>query len=180
MKLSIKEIILSGLFAALTAIGAQIAIPTPLVPITLQTLFVHLSGIILGKKCGALSQIILLLLGAIGLPVFSQFRGGLHMLVGPTGGYLISFPIVAFITGLLLEHKSEFKIFHAVGVSIIGLVICYAIGTIQLALAAGLDFTKALSLGVLPFIPFDIIKLVFASIIGIHVKKVLIKAKLYI
>ena len=94
-----------GLMAAVTAIMAQIAIPMPQgVPMTLQTFAVTLAGIILGSKRGAISMLIYLLLGAVGLPVFSGFRGGLGMLVGPTGGFLISFPIMAFIIGLGVHY----------------------------------------------------------------------------
>jgi len=90
-----------ALMAAVTVIMAQIAIPMPAgVPMTLQTLAVTMAGVILGAKRGAVSMLIYLLLGAVGLPVFSGFRGGLAMLVGPTGGFLISFPIMAFIIGL--------------------------------------------------------------------------------
>ena len=96
-----KDLTIIALMAAVTVIMAQIAIPMPAgVPMTLQTLAVTLAGVILGAKRGAISMLIYLLLGAVGLPVFSGFRGGLAMLVGPTGGFLISFPIMAFIIGL--------------------------------------------------------------------------------
>lgn len=178
MKFTLKEITLSSLFAALTAIGAQIAVPTPFVPITLETFFVHLAGIVLGKKCGAISQIVLLLLGAVGLPVFSQFRGGLHVILGPTGGYLLSFPIIAYLTGLLLESKPHVKKLHIFFISVLGLIICYTMGTIQLSIVAKLNFVKAIFAGVIPFIPFDIVKLLLATIIGYHVRNSLIKAKI--
>ena len=89
-----KNLTLVSLMAAVTVIMAQIAIPMPAgIPMTLQTLAVTLAGVILGSKRGAISMLVYLLLGAVGLPVFSGFRGGFAMFVGPTGGFLISFPI---------------------------------------------------------------------------------------
>src|SRR5215204_6140633 len=92
----------AALMAAVTAVAAQIAIPLPFspVPFTLQVLGVILSGLLLGPRYGALAQAIYLLIGAVGVPVFAQFRGGLGVLLGPTGGYLLSYPIAAAVAGL--------------------------------------------------------------------------------
>src|ERR687897_3048574 len=91
----------SALMAAVTAVAAQIAVPLPFspVPFTLQVLAVILSGLLLGPRYGALAQAIYLLIGAVGVPVFAQFKGGLGVLLGPTGGYLLSYPIAAAVAG---------------------------------------------------------------------------------
>src|SRR6185503_16683422 len=96
------------LFAALTAIGAQIEIPNAPVPYTLQTLFVLLSGALLGPRYGAASMLLYLAAGALGLPVFSSFGFGAARLLGPTGGYLLAFPAASFATGYLAGERPTF------------------------------------------------------------------------
>ncbi|MFQ5769363.1 MAG: biotin transporter BioY, partial [bacterium] len=96
--------ILSSLFAALTAAGAFIKIPLPYVPITLQTFFVLLAGLVLGPKFGALSQIIYLAVGLLGVPIFAH-GGGPGYILQPTFGYLLGYPIAAFVIGLLTKRK---------------------------------------------------------------------------
>jgi biotin transport system substrate-specific component len=95
--------IYAAMFGAATAMGAYIMIPLPPVPITLQTLFVVLAGALLGGRLGALSQVVYLLLGIIGLPVFHGGKGGLGILLGPTGGYLVGFIAAAYVVGKLIE-----------------------------------------------------------------------------
>src|SRR3712207_7191748 len=90
----------AALMAAVTAVAAQISVPLFAVPFTLQVLAVVLSGLLLGPRYGALAQAIYVLLGAVGVPVFAQFSGGLGRVLGPTGGYLLSYPLAAAIAGL--------------------------------------------------------------------------------
>ena len=99
MKLKTKELVICSIFASLTAILTQISIPLPAVPLTMQVFAVALCGLVLGKRLGFISQIIYVLLGTIGLPVFAQFSGGIGIILGPTGGFILSFPIIAFIVG---------------------------------------------------------------------------------
>ena len=105
MKLSTRQIILCGLFAALISILAQISIPLPFttVPFTLQIFGIAITGLILGSKCGFISTLIYLILGAIGMPVFANFAGGISVLFGPTGGFLLGYPLMAFIIGYAKE-----------------------------------------------------------------------------
>ena len=99
-----REIALVGLFAALTAVGAVFSIPLGgAVPFTLQLMFTLLAGALLGSRLGALSQLSYLLMGFVGLPVFSMRRAGIGMLFGPTGGFLVGFVLGAYVTGLLVE-----------------------------------------------------------------------------
>jgi biotin transport system substrate-specific component len=100
--LNIAMMTRTALMAAVTAVAAQIAIPLPFspVPFTLQVLVVILSGLLLGPRHGALAQVVYVLVGAVGVPVFAQFSGGLGVVLGPTGGYILSYPLSAAIAGL--------------------------------------------------------------------------------
>jgi len=183
MKISTKEIILTGVFTALTSVLAQVSIKIPFspVPITLQVLSVCLAAVILRKKCSALSQVAYILLGACGFPVFSSLNSGLNAILGPTGGYIISFPFVAYIISYIIEkfenHKSisRFSICFAM---ITGLFTCYAFGTVWLAFALRLSFLKALAMGIGWYLPLDILKVVASSFIGYEIRAALLKVKL--
>ncbi|AHF81126.1 biotin transporter BioY [Thermococcus paralvinellae] len=164
-----REIAYSALFAALTAVGAQISIPIGEVPVTLQVLFVLLSGLILGARLGFLSQVIYLLMGAIGLPVFAGLKGGFVYLYGPTGGYLIAFPVAAFLVGLISENKND--IIGYVIASIVGISVIYFLGWLRLGLYFGRNFEKAFVVGVAPFIIIDLIKAGIAVVVADRVKK---------
>ncbi|TAK59473.1 MAG: biotin transporter BioY, partial [Bacteroidetes bacterium] len=116
-------------FAALTAIGAQIEIPHHPVPYTMQTFFVLLAGAALGRRNGTFSQLLYIALGTIGLPVFSQFGFGAAKLLGPTGGYLLSFPVAAFAVGYILDKNRSFL--WSVLAMVIGVFIIFSLGTLQ-------------------------------------------------
>jgi len=155
----------ASMFGALTAVGAYIMIPLPPVPITMQTLFVSLAGALLGGYLGALSQVVYILLGVIGLPVFAGGKAGFGVLIGPTGGYLIGFVIGAFIIGKLTSLRREPGLLWLMGAMAAGISIVYTLGIIQLMIVAKLSFVKAISVGLLPPLPGDIIKIVIASLI---------------
>lgn len=166
-----KQLILTSLFAALTGVGALITIPLPFspVPITLQLFFTLLSGLVLGCQFGALSQIVYLLLGGIGLPIFAGGSGGFQALIGPTAGYLWGFVLAAFVVGLFAERGRSFGM--DVFAVIAGLLIIYIPGTLVLAKVAGISLSKAMPLGVLPFIPGDLIKAGVAVIVNLRVRQ---------
>ncbi|SHH36249.1 biotin transporter BioY [Tepidibacter thalassicus] len=157
-----KNLVLSSLFAAITAITSQITIPIQPVPITFQVLAVALAGALLGKKYGFISQIVFLLLGAIGIPVFAEFKGGLNIIAGPTGGYLLAYPLAAYITGYFSEKEGIVNI--SIGM-ILGLIIIYILGMLQLKFILNLSLQKAFMVGVAPFLILDLIKLIIASFI---------------
>ena len=131
-----KELSLVALFASLTAIGGFISIPFYPVPLTLQVFFVLLSGAILGKKLGALSQIIYLGLGAVGAPVFHNFTSGIGILFGPTGGFIIGFVPGSYLAGLFYEKFNNNKI-HFSGL-VLSIVPIYAIGVLWLSFITGM------------------------------------------
>ncbi|KZE64646.1 BioY family transporter [Fictibacillus phosphorivorans] len=173
----LKMSLYAALMAGITAILAQLTIPLPLVPITGQTLAIGLCATILGKRYGTMAVALYIAMGAVGLPVFSEAKGGFSVLVGPTGGYIIGFIISAYIMGLILE-KTRFTLTPAVIANIIGMVITLVVGAVQLKFAAGLTWDQALSGGVYPFIIVGVIKAVLASVLGITIRRRLLAAKL--
>jgi biotin transport system substrate-specific component len=150
-------------FSLLMALSAQFAIPIGPVPITGQTFVVLLTGALLGSRLGAAAMIVYLLEGSIGLPFFSQGRGGLAHLLGPTGGYLVAFPAAAFITGAFAEHGWDKKFHTAVAAMGIGSVIIMLSGWAWFALVTNTSPLVAFQNTVLPFIPGDIIKILLAA-----------------
>ncbi len=165
----------TALMAAATAIMAQIAIPMPAgVPMTLQTFAVTLAGIVLGPKLGALSMLVYVLMGGVGLPVFASFRGGLNMLIGPTGGFLLSFPLMALIIGLGVKYIKEKPILFWTFL-ILGTVLNYVVGTAMFCLSTGSSVSAGLAACVIPFIPTTIIKAILGGILGIRLRTALPK-----
>jgi biotin transport system substrate-specific component len=162
-----RAIPLVALLAGLTALGAYVFIPLPFtpVPITLQTFFVYLAGDVLGANLGALSQIIYILIGALGLPIFAGGRGSVNVLIGPTGGYLIGFIAAAYIIGKLVKLKQDPNMVWIIFSNFIGTLIIYSFGILQLSIwLRGLK--KAVFLGVLPFIIGDLVKSWLAAYIA--------------
>ena len=161
-----NKMIKAALMAALTAVGAYIIIPIGPVPITLQTFFVLLSGRLLGKKYGVLAQITYLLLGAFGLPIFSGGQGGLGVIAGPTGGFLISFAAAAWIAAYCSgNYKKDFFILTAAVFS------NYLIGSIYFTLVTGTGLIAALNITVIPFIPGDLVKIILVLILAPIIEK---------
>lgn len=175
--LSIRQIAIIGVMTAATCVLAPLSIPIGPVPISLTNLVIYFSLYILGMKKGTVSYLIYLLIGLVGLPVFSNFTGGPGKLFGPTGGYLIGFIPMAILAGILIDRYADKKPICLLGM-IAGTVICYAFGTIWLAYQAHMDFVAALWAGVIPFIPGDLIKMVLAMLIGPQIRKQLTRAGL--
>jgi len=162
-----------ALMAAVTAVAAQITIPLPFspVPFTLQVPAVVLSGFLLGPRYGALAQAIYVLVGAIGVPVFAGFRGGLGVIVGPTGGYLLSYPIAAAVAGLAAYAVARSARRRALTSGLLwgvaALAVIYALGMIWLSAVANLPLAVAFAQGVLPFVAFDLVKVVLAALVAV-------------
>lgn len=154
----------TALFAALTAVFSQIAIPTPwMVPINLATCSVFLAGALLGARWGMASQLVYLALGLCGLPVFSGFRGGAQALLGPTGGYLVGYVLAALVVGLFAERWT-FPGGLILSMTC-GLVLCYALGTLWFIIQTASAFSHAFTLCVLPFLPGDALKIMVAAVL---------------
>ena len=174
-----KLIALVGLMAAVTCVLGPLSIPLPVspVPISLTNFAVYLAIYVLGTKKGTLSYLIYLLIGLVGIPVFSAFTGGPGKLLGPTGGYLIGFIFMALICGWAIDRFSCKLLPSFIGM-LLGTVVCYAFGTAWLAYQADLSFAAALAAGVLPFIPGDLAKMVIAAVVGPQIRRRLAQAQL--
>lgn len=166
-KIRTKQMVLIALMTAVTCVLGPLSIPLPFspVPISLTNFAIFLAIFVLGMKSGTISFIIYLLLGAIGVPVFSSFRGGLQVLAGPTGGYLIGFIFLALIMGFALDHFNRKLVPTIIGM-IIGMAVCYAFGTVWLAKLLSLSFKEGLMMGVIPYLAGDAAKIIIAAIVG--------------
>jgi biotin transport system substrate-specific component len=162
-----------ALMAAVTAVAAQISIPLEPVPFTLQVLAVVLTGFLLGPRYGALAMAIYLLLGSVGVPVFAQFSGGLGTLLGSTGGYLISYPLAAALAGMAAGAVAYAPRRRGVIVGVLwgcaALAAIYTIGVTWLALLGNLSPGAAIAAGFLPFVTFDLVKVVLAALVAVAV-----------
>ncbi len=159
----IKSLCVTAMFAAMICILSPITVPlASAVPISLASFAVYLTAGILDVKNSVAAVGIYILLGAVGLPVFSSFQGGLQKLVGVTGGYIIGYLPLAFIVSILLKRRS--KLMYPVSM-IIGTSALYSLGTIWFVLQTKSSFSAALASCVLPFIPGDIIKITAAGVI---------------
>jgi biotin transport system substrate-specific component len=168
MKLKPREITSSAVFAVLTAIGAWISMPLPItpVPFTLQVFFVLLSGAVLGGMMGALAQVMYLLLGLIGFPVFAGGESGPGVLIGPTGGYLVGFVFGAYVTGRIAQELRSPRLVWMALATTLGLIPIYTLGEIGLWIWVRSSFPLLLMAGVIPFLPGDIIKAVVAAFVA--------------
>lgn len=166
-KIKTKQMVLIALMTAVTCVLGPLSIPLPFspVPISLTNFAIFLAIFVLGMKNGTISFIIYLLLGAVGVPVFSSFRGGLQVLAGPTGGYLIGFIFLALIMGFALDHFDRKLVPTIIGM-IIGMVVCYAFGTVWLAKLLSPSFKEGLMMGVIPYLAGDVAKIIIAAIVG--------------
>lgn len=160
---------LACLFAALCSAGAYIALPIPIspVPLALTNLFVVLGGLLLGPAWGALSSLAYVALGALGLPVFSNGRGGIVYLAGPTGGYLAGYIAGAAVAGFLAAKGGRKGIVLG---SAAGFLSILALGSCDLAILQGLGWGRAMAVGTLPFLPGDTLKAILAALVALRLR----------
>jgi biotin transport system substrate-specific component len=159
-----RKVMGGAIFVLLTTVGAYVSVPLPPqispVPLTLQPLFVILAGAVLGPRAGALAMASYVLLGAAGAPVFAMGRGGWIWLLHPSGGYLLSYPLAAFVVGLLAgKHAGKLRLFGALTV---GMAVIYLGGASQLWLMTRPALGTLMMQSVLPFLPGDLFKIVVA------------------
>ena len=168
-----KFITRTALFAAVIALLSPFAIPLGPVPITLSLFAVLLSAVVLDWKQAAAAVAVYILLGVIGLPVFSGGKGGAAVLAGATGGYIWSYILCAVIASLVAgktrAQGAKQMLITAIGCAC-GVIVCYICGTLQVSPVAGRTFVEALSVCVIPFIIPDLIKCACAAILGTQIK----------
>ena len=176
-----RDMAMIGLMAAVTCVLAPLSIPIGPVPISLTNLVLYFSIYLLGTKNSLISYVIYLLLGLVGLPVFSGFTGGPAKLAGPTGGYLIGFLLMIFLAGLFINHgkttgytKARRRAFDLTGM-ILGTAAVYAVGTVWLSIQSGMDPRAALFAGVIPFLPGDAIKIILALFEGRKLRNLMLR-----
>jgi biotin transport system substrate-specific component len=156
---SLHRLVWTALLAALMAVGAYVTVPFGPVPVSLQTLFVLLSGFLLGPGYGSAATLLYIAAGAAGLPVFAGGKSGFAVLLGPTGGYLVGFVACAAIAGLAGKN-ARWPRLAAFG--LLGLAALYGIGLLRLWAVLEADWSKTLAVGLLPFLPGAAIKLALA------------------
>lgn len=171
MNTKTKEITLIGLMTAVTCIAGPLSLPLPFspVPISLTNLAVYFSAYLLGMKRGTISYCVYLLLGLVGLPVFSSFTSGPSKLLGPTGGYLIGFIFTAVVCGYFADRWNGRLVPSLIGM-LLGSAVYYVFGTGWLAYQQHMGFGAAFAFGVLPFIVGDIIKMAVCLLAGSQVR----------
>lgn len=167
---SLKSMVFTAIFAALICVAAPVSIPLPgLVPISLATFTMYLAGAMLGGKRAALAVLVYVLLGAVGVPVFSGYSGGFGVLFGVTGGYIIGYIPMALITGLFADLPSKHHWTIPVGM-VVGTIALYTFGTAWFMIYTGKNLAAALMGCVVPFLAFDAIKIVLATAISAPLK----------
>lgn len=176
-KSSVYQLTVCALMAAVMCVLGPMAIPIGEVPISFTNLVIYLTICLLGMKWGTVSFVVYLLLGTFGLPVFSGYAGGLGKLAGPTGGYLIGFIFMALISGLFLERSHSHLAWTVLGM-ILGTAVDYAFGTAWFIIQMQCPLWYALTVCVFPFLVFDLIKIVLATLVGGMIRRQLIRAHL--
>ncbi len=160
----------SGVMTAVICILAPCSIPIGAVPISLTNLVIYISLYVLGTKRTVISYLTYLLIGLVGMPVFSGFSGGAGKLFGPTGGYLIGFIPMAIIAGKVIDRFTN-RWYLCLAGMITGTMVCYGIGTAWLVYQTGMNFVEAMFAGIIPFIPGDLIKMIIAILFGVKFRK---------
>lgn len=174
----LTDMVYVAVFTAIISVLAQISIPLGvIVPFTLQTLGMFLAGAMLGWKRGTLSVILYVLLGAVGLPVFAGFSGGVSVLFGPTGGYIIGFIFTALAVGFMTDKLGR-KLWVLAVSMIIGLLLCYIFGTAWFIIlyniqGNAMDLITALGYCVFPFLIADGLKIIVAALLVNRLDKII-------
>ena len=168
-KFSLTQLIFMALMAAVMCIAGPLAVPIGPVPITLTNLVIYIAVGVLGTAQGTISYCLYLLLGMVGLPVFSGYAGGLGKLAGPTGGYLIGFIAMALIGGIVMEVSHRKLIPTLIG-WFIGTAVDYLFGTLWFMFVTKMNLSASLMMCVVPFIPGDFIKILLAFCLSKKIK----------
>lgn len=169
---STRLLVRIALVTAITCILAPLSIPLPFspVPLSLTNLVLYISIFVLGWKSATVSYLVYLLLGTVGLPVFSGFAGGLGKLAGPTGGYLVGMIFLTILSGWIAERLSKKPVLIFIGM-LLGSAVNYLFGTTWLCMQLHLSFAEGLMIGVVPYLFFDIAKMLIALFVGLTIQK---------
>ena len=171
--ISTYDLCIMAVFTAIIVVMAQIVIPMPLgVPMTFQTLAIMITGVMLGAKKSVIVTIVYVLAGALGAPVFAGLAGGPGIVFGHTGGFIISFPLLALAAGIGSEKGSKLWLWSGLA---LGVIINYLCGTIFFSIYTSNDLITSFTACVLFFIPTDILKIVIAGLFGIKVKRFILQ-----
>ncbi len=176
MKISIKELTIAAVLTAITCVLAPISIPIGPVPISLGVFCILLIGAMLPPHLAVLSTLVYILIGTVGVPVFSNYEGGFQKLIGPTGGFLFAYPFMVLIisfSAVLFKRKNVFSICFGM---ILSLIVMYAFGTFWFVISTESTVKNALLVCVIPFILVDLLKMVCATVLSAAVNKALSKA----
>jgi len=167
-----RDLTTTALLAAIICILGPIAIPLSFspVPISLCTLGIYFALAVSNFKVGVTSVILYVLLGLVGVPVFANYTAGVGKLAGPTGGYIIGYIFMAIIYALFLRFGGNSLVLQIIGM-VLGTLVCYGFGTYWLAKQLDMTFVAGLSVGVIPYIPGDIVKLIIALAIALPLRK---------
>ena len=170
--MKVKDMTLTAVMAALICVAGPLTVAVGPVPLSLATFAVYLAGAILGKKRGTIAAGLYLVIGIIGVPVFSGFSGGFQKLAGVTGGYLVGYLPCAFLAGLGAERaEKEGRKWVLPAMTVLGTVILYIVGTAWFMIQTKNTLGAALGLCVLPFLPGDAVKIAAVALITPAVKK---------
>lgn len=168
-KFTTKDIVFIGLFAAILAVLSQLSIPMPSgVPITLQTFAVALTGYFLGKKNAFMSTLVYVLIGAVGVPVFSNFKGGIAAITGVTGGFIIGFIFMALLCGIGSDMNNKIL---TVVMGIAGLAVTHLFGIIQFTILTDNSFIQSALIVSVPYLIKDVVSVILAMVVGVELKK---------
>ena len=169
---STRLLVRIALVTAITCILAPLSIPLPFspVPLSLTNLVLYISIFVLGWKSATVSYLVYLFLGTVGLPVFSGFAGGLGKLAGPTGGYLVGMIFLTILSGWIAERFSKKPVLIFIGM-LLGSAVNYLFGTTWLCMQLHLSFAEGLMIGVVPYLFFDIAKMLIALFVGLTIQK---------
>lgn len=168
--MKVRTLVECSLFTTLMVISAQISISIGLVPFTLQTLVIPLVALVVGSRKSVISVLIYLLLGLIGLPVFANFNAGLSALLGPTGGFILSFIFMAYIIGKTSDKTNN--VYYISLAVIVANIVNLGLGVAYFMLVTNISLTKSLAVAVYPFLISTVIKMIFTVLIGIKLKKI--------
>ena len=181
--ISVRDICYISMFVAIISICAQIQIPMPFgVPLTMQTFTIMLAGIVLGIKKGVIAVVVYVLLGAFGVPVFSSFSGGLGIIFGKTGGFILSFPLLTLISGIGMQKINKFnkindferfnynRVWLAFWLTF-GASVNFACGVLMFSFVTSMPLAMSFGYAAAPFIPTEVIKIIILTIVGGKIKK---------